>query len=171
VTKNLFVVVVLALAGSSSLVGQSKPSIQGVWRGVEVTITDPNVQYDSLPKGTHTNLRPSLLIFTDKHYSMIADAATKPRPTAESLKVAGKPTPEELVAMWGPFAANAGTYELSGNTLTRHTIVAKNPSVQGEKYFVRYTITLDGNNLTMVGTETQAGKTAYPSTFKYVRVE
>lgn len=112
-TRKIFVVVaVLALTGLS-LMAQTKRSIQGVWQPVEVTITNPDHQYDSLPQGTHTHLQPVLLIFTAKHYSFVGDTAAHPRPTTP-CKVSGKPTLEEAVGRWGPFSAEAGTYEVSG---------------------------------------------------------
>jgi hypothetical protein len=170
VTRKLFVVVAVLGLISVSLMGQSKPSIQGVWRLVEITITNPNPPAAGLSKGTHTNLPPGLLIFTGKHYSTIAETGTKSRP-ATPFKVAGKPTAEEMQAQWGPFAANAGTYELSGTTLTRRAIVAKNPANQYGKVGTRSTIKLDGNNLWITTTENVTGKVEYPSTFKYMRVE
>jgi hypothetical protein len=171
VTRKLFVVVaVLAFTGLSAL-GQSKPSIQGVWRAVEVTVTNPNPAAGLLGKGTHTSVQPSLLIFTNKHYSTTADQAAKPRPTTQ-FKVLTKPTAEEMQAQWGPFAANAGTYELSGNALTRRPMVAKNPLVQGSKGVTRSTIKMDQNTLWITTAENAGtGKIQYPSTIKYTRVE
>ena len=167
--NRLFVVVgILAFAGLSAQ-GQSKPSIQGVWRPVEVTITNPNPSPAGLGKGTHTNVQPALVIFTGKHYSQILDTAGKPRPTTP-FKVAQKPTSEEMAAHWGPVTANAGTYELSGTTLTTRVTVAKNPAIQG-KGFTRYTIKLDGQNLWTTQIENTEGKIANPTTVKYVRVE
>lgn len=167
--KILVVVAVLGLT-SVFLFAQSKPSIQGVWRVVEVTITNPNPAPGLLPKGTHTNLQPSLLIFTGKHYSSITDTAAKPRPTG-GFKVAGKPTAEEMQSQWGPFGANAGTYELSGTALTRRASVAKNPANQNGKIVTRSTIKLDGNNLWIITTEGPTGKVENPTTVKYVRIE
>jgi hypothetical protein len=169
-SKRLLVVVAVLGLISVSLIGQSKPSIQGVWRVVEVTITNPNPNPASLPKGTHTNVQPALLIFTGKHYSGVTDTAAKPRPTTP-FKVAGKPTAEEMQSQWGPFNATAGTYELSGTTLTRQVMVAKNPANQGVKSFTRSTIKLDGNNLWITVIELPTGKVANPATVKYVRVE
>ena len=168
--RRIFVIVAAIALINLSLVAQSKPSIQGVWRPVEVTITDPGTQPGQLSKGTHTNLQPALLIFTAKHYSTITDTAATARPTT-GFKVAGKPTADEMQAQWGPFAANAGTYELVGSTLTRRAIVAKNPANQHQKVVTRSTIKLDGNNLWITTTENVTGKIANPSTIKYVRVE
>jgi hypothetical protein len=170
VTRKLFVVVAALAFGGLSLVAQSKPSIQGVWRVVEVTITSPTPTPGGLPKGTHSNVQPSLLIFAGKHYSTLSDTAAKPRP-ASGFKVTDKPTAEEMATQWGPFTANAGTYELSGNTLTRRIIVAKNPALQGGKSMTRSTVRLEGNNLWLTTTENSAGKIANPTTIKYVRAE
>jgi hypothetical protein len=127
---------ILILAFVGPLASQPQPSIQGVWRESERTIPasvagrqDP---FGAFPAGTHTSLQPTLVIFTDRHYSRTSDTAAQPRPTT-GYKTPGKPTLEELQAEWGPFAANAGTYEVSGTTLTLHAIVAKNPRAQREK--------------------------------------
>ena len=170
--KRLFVVMGFLTFATMVVLGQSKPSIQGVWRVVEVTITSPTPTLGAgRAKGTYTDLQPSLLIFTGKHYSSLTDTAVKPRPTTP-FKDAGKPTAEEMQAQWGPFAANAGTYELSGTTLMRYATVAKNPAVQAnKKAALRGTIKLDGNNLWITTTENVTGKVQYPTTIKYVRVE
>ena len=167
--NRIVVAAAVLFVTSVSLVGQGKPSIQGVWRPVEVTITNPTPNPQGLGKGTHTNLQPALLIFTGKHYSQVLDTAGKPRPTG-AFKVPTKPTAEEMQAQWGPFAANAGTYEFSGTTLTLRQIVAKNPANQA-KGFIRYTVKHDGSNLWMTQVENSAGKIEYPNTVKYVRVE
>ena len=169
--NRFFVVVGILALTALSVSGQSKPSIQGVWRVVEVTITNPNPNPAGLGKGVHTVVQPGLLIITGKHYSQLADTAGKPRPTVP-FKVPQKPTFEEMLTQWGPFQANAGTYELSGTTLTTRPIVAKNPALQG-KGFGRYTIKLDGQNLwtTLVETTAANGKIEYPATVKWVRVE
>jgi Lipocalin-like domain len=77
---------------------------------------------------------------------------------------------EELQSRWGQFAANAGTYEVSGDTVTQHVVVAKNPELQG-KTVTRATIKLEGNNLWVTPVEGARGKVENPPTFKYVRVE
>ncbi len=163
------------LAGfATPMAGQSTPSIQGVWRVVERTIPasadgrqDP---FGAFSGGTQTSLQPELTIFTATHYSRTTDTAAQPRPTT-GYKIPGKPTLEELQAEWGPFVANAGTYEVSGTTLTLRAIVAKNPRAQAEKNFTRLAIKLEGNNLWLTPLETENGKIGAPVTSKYVRVE
>jgi hypothetical protein len=63
-------------------------------------------------------------IFTGKHYIMMF--ATTDRPQVDDTS---KATADELRAMWGPMAANAGAYEVSGNLVTIRPIVAKIPVV------------------------------------------
>jgi hypothetical protein len=169
--KKISLVAVAALVLSSVVVfAQSKPSIQGAWRVVEVTVTNPNPTYGSQPKGTHTNVQPGLAIFTERHYSITADTAAIPRPVTP-FKVAASPTAEEAIPRWGPFIAHAGTYELSQNAITARPIVNKASPAQGGNYFFRVSFKLDGNNLWITEVENSNGKTANPVTVKYVRVE
>ena len=168
VTLVIFLAVVMPLSA------QSGQSIQGVWRVVERTITDSSAarqdEFGAFSVGAHTNVQPGLLIFTAKHYSRTTDTAAQPRPTGP-YKTPGKPTLEELQAEWGPFVANAGTYEVSGNTVTLRAIVAKNPRAQSPKNFTKLTFKLDGNNLWLTPVQTEAGQIPNPVISKYVRVE
>jgi hypothetical protein len=172
VKRILMVMVVLALAIPTA--AQSKQSIQGVWRVVEITVTEsPDGRqdpYGAFSAGTHTRSQPGLMIFTVRHYSRTTDTAAQPRPTT-AYKVPGKPTVEELQAEWGPFVANAGTYEVVGTTLTLRAIVAKTPRAQSRDNITRLTLKLDGNNLWLTPVENEAGKIPNPVTSKFVRVE
>ena len=166
--------VVVAALLQVPMTAQSTSSIQGVWRTVELTITDSaagrNDPFGAFAAGTHTSLQPELMIVTARHYSRTTDTAAQPRPTT-AFKTPGKPTVEELQAQWGPFVANAGTYELAGATLTLHAIVAKNPRSQREGNFTRLTVKLEGNTLSLTPAENEAGKIPNPVTTKFVRVE
>ena len=172
VTRLLVLIILVAIVMPVS--AQSTPSIKGVWRVVERTITDSSTgrqdPFGAFPVGTHTTLQPELMIFTGRHYSRTTDTAATPRPTAP-YKTPGKPTLEELQAEWGPFAANAGTYETSETTVTLRAIVAKNPRGQRDTNFTKLTFKLDGNNLWLTPVETEGGPIANPVTSKYVRVE
>ena len=130
--ERMISAVVLLATVVISAAAQTEPSIQGVWRNVERVIPasktagDRSDPFAHVPVGTQTNVQPGLLIFTKRHYSRTTDTAVQPRPS-QGYAVPAMPTIEELQARWGPFAANAGTYELSGNTLTLHLIVSKEP--------------------------------------------
>jgi hypothetical protein len=112
--RNRMLTLVLFIALATPMAGQSAPSIQGVWRAVEITIpvsTAPAAGVDNraaarqdpfgaFSEGTHTALQPELMIFTGKHYSRTTDTGAQPRPTT-AYKTPGKPTLEELQAAWG----------------------------------------------------------------------
>jgi hypothetical protein len=165
----------LVVVCQSSLPAQSPGSIQGVWRPVSRTIpatTNPGDRSDPfahVPVGTQTNLQPGLMIFTARHYSRTTDTATTPRPTTPEA-IPTKVTVEELQARWGPFQANAGTYELSGSTLTLRLIVSKDPAGQ-RGTFARLTVKMDGNRLWLTPVENAAGRIVAGVTTEYVRVE
>jgi hypothetical protein len=180
-TATLILLVALVLPTG----GQSKPSIQGVWRFVELSVPAPTAAssgddarrtagrrdpFGAFPHGTHTSLQPGLAIFTGRYYSRIADTAARPRPTTGDT-IPGEPTLDELRARWGPFVANAGTYELSGTVLTLRALVAKDPRAQREENFTRLAVKIDGNNLWLTPVENEAGRIPNPVTSKYVRVE
>lgn len=170
------VAMALVLALHPGFPAQSQGSIQGVWRPVSRAIpatTNPGDRSDPfahVPIGTQTNLQPGLMIFTARHYSRTTDTATTPRPTTPEA-TPGKATVEELQARWGPFQANAGTYELSGSTLTLRLIVSKSPADQRNGNFARLTVKMDGDRLWLTPIENSAGRIAAGVTTEYVRVE
>lgn len=173
-TKAIPVIVFIA-ALTVPAAGQPPPSIQGVWRNVERVIpaaTAPGERSDPfahVPAGTQTKVQPGLLIFTKHHYSRTTDTAVEPRP--KLYPTTADPTAEELRARWGPFQANAGTYEVSGDTVTLHPFVSKEPREQGGGSFARLTVRLEGNTLSLTPIANSRGRIAAGVTSKYVRVE
>jgi hypothetical protein len=67
---------------------------------------------------------PSLGILTAKYYSRVEIHGQEPRP---SLPDAAAATAERLRATWGPFFAEAGTHELSGETSSRASSESRRP--------------------------------------------
>ena len=75
-------------------------------------------------------------------------------------------------AVWGPFVAEAGTYEVtSGDLVTMRPIASKNPAVMGPGVFITYSYKLDGDTMWMTQRRNQNGPFANPFTFKMVRLE
>src|ERR1700716_1690741 len=66
----------------------------------------------------------ALYLFTPTRYSMVLAATDRP-----DIADMSKATTDELRAIWGPLLANAGTYEISGDLITIHPVVAKIPVV------------------------------------------
>jgi hypothetical protein len=162
--KNIpLVVLTLGLLIGQRVDGQSKPSLQGAWHVVEATIPGPS------PRTIAFADRPNLTIFTGKHYSRVEVQSDGPRPV---LADASKASADELRAAWGPFVAEAGTYELTaGNLVTVHPIASKNPAVMGPSVYIIYSYKLEGDTLWLTQQRNQNGPFPNPFTFKIVRVE
>ena len=96
----------------------------GVWQPVEVTSLPLRA---SLLDGGMPRLGPAgpgLVIITPRHYALLElNNGGLPRPSEPDSTA----TAAELIAMWGPLAANAGTYEIKGDTFLARPTVSKNP--------------------------------------------
>jgi hypothetical protein len=151
-------------SGGGAAAQAPRPSIQGVWRVVEATITGPAARTISFGE------RPNLTIITATHYSRVEVQADGPRPVVADV---AKASADELRAAWGPFVAEAGTYDIaaSGDVVTMRPIASKNPAVMGPGVFVAYAYKLDGNTLSLTQQRNQNGPFPNPFTLKLVRVE
>jgi hypothetical protein len=163
---NRFLIVALAvwsLAGQRASSQSKPPSIQGAWRIVEAAISGP------APRTISFAGRPNLTIFTAKHYSRVEVQSDAPRP---ALPDAAKATADELRAVWGPFVAEAGTYDVTADGLvTVRPIASKNPAVMGQGVFITYAYKLDGDTLSLTQQRNQNGPFPAPFTLKFTRVE
>jgi hypothetical protein len=161
--KMLFAIT-LAIASLSTAVTASAQStkLQGAWKRVETRTVGANPT-------TNTNLQPSLYIFTAKHYSMVVDLGDAPRPKAPTD--VSKATAQELAAVWEPFAANAGTYEVKGNEITIRPIVAKNPQVMSAGAYRVYSYKFEGDVLILSPLRSDAGPAVDAGSFKLTRLE
>jgi hypothetical protein len=136
-------------------------SIQGTWRVVEVTVTGPGAR-------TITNVKRNLMIITTKHYSRVEEHSDNPRPILTDVATA---TADELRATWGPFVAEAGTYEVSGNVITMRPIVAKNPAAMAQGAYSTYAYKLAGDTLWVTAQGTDKGPVSNPVKVRAFRVE
>jgi len=109
-----------------------------------------------------------LYVFTPgNHYSITF--ATKDRPQIDDTN---KASADELRAMWGPMAANAGTYEVSGNLVTIRPIVAKIPIVMAPGANEVYAFSIDGKTLSLTQQRNARGVTVQnANTVHLARVE
>jgi hypothetical protein len=163
--KKLLVVAAIAafVTGAGAAAQPTRGSVQGVWQMVEVTTTGPGARTIPFPEP-----RASLTIFTAKHYSRVEVQAEKPRsPLADIAKA----TADELRAAWGPFVAEAGTYEATGDRISMRPIASKNPAVMGPGVFITYTYKLEGDTLWITQERNQGGPFPNPFTAKLARVE
>jgi len=151
---------VAAVLLPGSVTGQTDVSaLEGAWRVTEMTTAGPGGGSVGAPQ-------PGLLLFTGTYYSYTFVTGDEPRPVPPR----GVATMEDLLNAWGPFTANAGTFEVSDTTMIRRPVVAKSPAAMGPGIFNAYTFHVSADTLwiTTVGTET--GVTRNPTTVRYVRV-
>jgi Lipocalin-like domain len=108
-----------------------------------------------------------LYLFTATRYSMTLAATDRP-----DMIDTSKATADELRAVWGPLLANAGTYEISGDLLTIHPLVAKIPVVMKAGANEVYQFRIEGKTLTLKQVRNARGVAVNSApTFKFVRVE
>lgn len=108
-----------------------------------------------------------LYIFTPTHYSMVAAFRNR-----ADVVDAGRATAPVLRALWGPLLANSGTYDVAGDLITIHPVVAKSPVVMKAGSTEVYRFHIDGKTLTLTQVKNARGvdvKTA--PVMKFVRVE
>ena len=156
---------ILAVTAAGGLSGAAlasrAPSIEGVWQAVEITTTGPEVQ-------TISPLQPNLSIITAKHYSHIEIHSNAPRPV---LADAAKASADELRQAWGPFAAEAGSYELSEGSFVTHPVVSKNPAAMERGSFTAYVFRVAGDTLWLTPQRDARGAVPNPPTIKLRRIE
>ena len=164
VVQKLFLAVLsVGLLTSQGPAAQPTPrSIQGVWRIVEATITGPGARTIAFSE------RPNITIITAKHYSRVEVQADGPRPVLADV---AKASADELRAVWGPVVCEAGTYELTPDSLTMRPIASKNPAVMGQGVFITYSYKLEGDTLLLTQQRNQNGPFPNPFSLKFVRVE
>jgi len=78
----------------------------------------------------------------------------------------------ELRAIWGPLLANAGTYEVSGDLITIHPLVAKVPVVMKPGSSEVYRFRIEGRTLTLRQVRNARGVAVDSApTIRFVRAE
>jgi hypothetical protein len=131
--------IVAALAGGcappQSQVEEAGP-LEGVWETIEVSLTSPDTSW------TNPSPQPSLLIFTQRQYSITAVLGREPREL-----LSDQPSDAERLAAYDAFAAHSGTYELSDSTLTARPIVALDPNFMSGGASQTYTFRVSGDTL------------------------
>jgi hypothetical protein len=130
--KRYALTLVLSVLYASAAFAQTKSPVEGVWKVAEVILasSDPAEK----PKPIRSP-QPGLLIFTKGYYSFVAVMGENPRAEAEAKDRQNLTDAEKLAfyEQWRAFAANSGTYEIKGSTVTRRISVAKNVAVMSRQ--------------------------------------
>jgi hypothetical protein len=162
--RLLLVLLGVGLLTSLDVAGQTKSgSIQGVWQAVEVTISGAAPATITIPEP-----RANLTILTARHYSRVQVESEGPRPILADVS---KANADDLRSTWGPFAGEAGTYDITGNLITMRPIAAKNPAAMVPGAFSTWSYKLVGDTLWVTAQRNQDGPSANPVTVKCVRIE
>ena len=117
-TRLILVAMALVLVWSSVAAQRSasQAGIEGVWRAVEQTINGRTLTGQNLGVGFH--------IYTKGYVAAVRESGVPPRP---GFRSDGTPTAAQILAAYGPFVAQFGSYEISGDRIISQTLVAKNP--------------------------------------------
>jgi hypothetical protein len=156
----LIVAMVAGRMAAAPSAAEANAAVQGVWRTLEVVV----------PGATGRTFRPTatLAIFHGRHYTRVEVHAEQPRPLLSNPADASA---DQLRAVWGPFVAEAGTFEVSGSEITMRATVAKNPAAMRDGASSVYTFRREGDGLTLTELNTIAGPSAQPVTVRLARVE
>jgi hypothetical protein len=155
--------IVAMVAGRTAAPSAAEPNaaVQGVWRTLEVVVPGP--------AGRTFKPDATLAIFHGRHYSRVEVHAEQPRPL---LANPGAASADQLRAVWGPFVAEAGTFEVSGSdVITMRATVAKNPAAMRDGASSVYKYRREGDKLILTEVRTPAGPSAQPVTVTLTRVE
>jgi hypothetical protein len=143
--KRYALTLVLSALSASAAVAQTKSPVEGVWKIAEVIPASSNTTEKPKPI---TNPQPGLLIFTKGYYSVVVVMGENPR-AAVDVKDRQNLTDAEKLALfeqWRAFAANSGTYEIKGSTITRRPSVAKNVGVMSGQESIVAEFKMEGPN-------------------------
>ena len=143
--KRYALTVVLSLLFASGAFAQTKSPVEGVWKVAEVIPAGSNTNDKPTPI---SNPQPGLLLFTKGYYSIVVVTGPNPRAAVEA-KDRQNLTDAEKIAFyeqWRAFAANSGTYEIKGSTITRRASVAKNAGVMTRQESISSEFKMDGPN-------------------------
>ena len=126
----------------------AQTALTGVWRVQDVSVDGERLQ--------STATEPGLIFFGNEYYSATYVNATRTREPQDM------PRPgfsyEQIIALYEPFSASAGTYEMEGPTLTVRPIVA----AVGARFVSEEEITseyqLDGDRLVLTSTNDEGAR-------------
>ena len=90
--------------------------LKGAWQLTEIV---------GAPNGPSGTPFPSLMLFTDKHYSVWAILGPRPK------FAPGQGSDADRLATFDAFAGNSGTYEVNGNIVIMHAMIGKNEYIVG----------------------------------------
>ena len=132
--------------------------LMGVWKLTEVITTGPDARVIS-------NVQSMVSFVNERHMGILGFLSDKPMP-----ELPKNPTDAQLVATLNSFWARADTYEVSGNTVSLHNIVAKDPNTKpGDVFIVKFKFEADTLVMTVMGDTNDPLENPY--NLKFTRLE
>lgn len=109
----------------------------GVWSLVAVDPGDGSPVIDPS--------QPGIYIFAEDHYSAVFTPGPEPRIKAA---MSFQPTQDEMAVQYASIIVNAGTYQVSGSTVTFRPLIAKSPAFVGGHQMSTFRVSGDTLELT-----------------------
>jgi hypothetical protein len=88
--------------------------------------------------------QPGLYIFGNEYYTAVLTPGAEPRMKAD---VSFQPTQEEMITQYSTIIVKAGTYDVSGSTVSFSPMIAKSPAFVGGRQ--TSTFPIDGDTLVL----------------------
>jgi hypothetical protein len=151
-------------AGAAAQETPTAGSLEGVWRITKTVTTGADAGVDTHPQ-------PGLQIIYRGYFSIVRDNSREPRKPSPAAKDPANLTGAEKAARydeWAPFAASAGTYEVKGDTIITHNLVAK--QVRGVGLTEEATIKFEGADTFVATAKSSPGAPGGERQTTYTRV-
>ena len=133
--------VFLADQPSGPPVPRSAEPLHGAWRIIQSSLTTGET------KTTNASPQPGLVLFTDRHYSLMYVEGQLPRkPFTDPIR----PTDAEKLEAYETFVGHSGTYSVSDTLIAMEVVISKWPNLMGTELrtsFARFAYHIGGDTL------------------------
>ena len=120
----------------------------GAWQSLEVTQAPTGGDTYDGRTAVLGKAGPGIRVFSKRHYAYLqVSNPAEPRPDLPTPP----PTAEQLLAIWGPIAANGGLYDVSCDTLNTRPYIAKNPRAMRPGFRIPFLFKIVGDSLWLDG--------------------
>ena len=136
-------------------------ALLGGWQSVEITEAPTGGDIYDGARAVLGPAGPGMRVFSKGYYAylQLSNAALS-RPDLPKPP----PTAEQLLAIWGPIAANGGAYDVHCDTLNMRPFVSKNPRAMRPGFRVPFLFKITNDSLWLHGPSAVG-------TVKYVRLD
>lgn len=97
-------------------------SLHGAWRVIQKSLTSQD------STATDSSPQPGLVLFTERHYSLMYVEGNKPR---TQFTDPARPTDAEKVEAYDTFVGHSGAYTVSDSMVAMQVVVSKAPYLMG----------------------------------------